>query len=71
MGKELLFYKHGEPAARVGAALRLLARTTGMDLPCYEAHALRRGTSSILKKLGLSVDDLNLHIGWAVGGKTW
>ena len=38
----------------------------GKDPPCVQAHSFRRGTCSILKKLGLPLEDINSHMGWTI-----
>jgi hypothetical protein len=38
----------------------------GIQFPILQPHSLKRGTVSILKKLNLSVEDINLNVGWAI-----
>jgi hypothetical protein len=40
-------------------------------LPTTQAHAVKRGTVSMLKKLGVSIEDVNLHVGWSLCSKTF
>lgn len=39
------------------------------QIPLFQGHAIKRGTVSILKKLGVSVEQINLHVGWSVTSK--
>jgi hypothetical protein len=54
------------PAAYLSWCLKGIATTFGKDIPVFQGHALKRGTVSILKRCGISVEDINLHVGWSL-----
>jgi integrase len=54
------------PHEVVAAALQRVCKHFSTDPPFFHAHALRRGTCSMLKKFGLDISDINSHLGWAL-----
>ncbi len=42
-----------------------------VKLPTLQAHAIKRGTVSLLKRLGLTVEEINLHVGWSACSKSF
>ena len=44
----------------------VLEKELHVVLPCLQPHSLKRGTVSMLKRLGMSVEDINLHVGWSL-----
>ena len=39
--------------------------------PQYQTHGVKRGTVSVLHRLKMSIEDINLHVGWALYSKSF
>lgn len=64
--RELLFYQAATPAAALSKEIQLISSYFGFKVPTIQAHSLKRGTVSILKKLGMPLEDVNLYVGWSI-----
>lgn len=56
----------GSASATLSEAVALVAQRFGFDAPTMQPHGFKRGTVSVLKKLGLAVEDINLFVGWSI-----
>lgn len=53
-------------SAMMADAVTLVAQRFQFDAPTMQPHGFKRGTVSILKKLGMALEDLNLFVGWSI-----
>ena len=61
-----------EPASLVCQdAFRLVCEFGGTRPPLFQTHGLKRGTVSLLKRLKMSLEDINLHCGWSLTSTTY
>jgi hypothetical protein len=68
-GKTHLFDYKGTPSVFVSKAVRAIVTHFGLESPTFHAHAFRRGTCSVLKKCRVAVEDINVHMGWALDSR--
>ena len=54
------------PSVEAQNAFRLVCHAAQVVPPLYQTHGLKRGTVSVLKRLGMTVEDINLHCGWSL-----
>jgi hypothetical protein len=65
--RHLLFKVDGlAPSVFLSNCLHRLDTFFAIKIPLFQGHSLKRGTVSILKKCGVSVENLNLHVGWSL-----
>ena len=50
----------------VGEAVKVVERHFGFSAPTLQPHGFKRGTVSMLKRLGMTVEDINLFVGWSL-----
>lgn len=65
-GHDTLFSTSLAPAKYMAEALHGLSTHFEKAVPLFQGHALRRGTVSVLKRIGVPIEHINLHVGWAV-----
>ena len=70
---ELLFPNPGnlKPCQVCQQALRRVCDFQSHVPPLYQTHGVKCGTVSILRRLKMSIEDINLHVGWALYSKSF
>ena len=70
---DLLFPNPGrlKPCQQCSAALARVCEMQQHVPPLYQTHGIKRGTVSVLKRLKMTVEDINLHVGWALHSKSY